>query len=48
LIYFFLTSGEQIFGYQYKKEEKSDILPLKGLCPLLTGLIKEQNIDIIK
>jgi hypothetical protein len=30
----FLTFGEQIFGYQFRKEEKSDSLPLKGLRPL--------------
>ena len=30
----FLTSGEQIFGYQYRKEETSVSLPLKGLRPL--------------
>jgi hypothetical protein len=29
------TSGEEIFGYQYRKEEKSDSLPLKGLHPLI-------------
>jgi hypothetical protein len=32
------TSGEQIFGYQYRKEEKSDSLPLKGLRPLLMSV----------
>jgi hypothetical protein len=40
----FLTSGEQIFGYQYRKEETSDSLPLKRTSSFINSVEQLQTL----